>query len=127
MDRMFEQDWRTMESAMSGMRGSSGRNRSDESNLTLQEEKGDYRVTADLPGVKEGDLDVSLDGRLLRISAPRGSTNEATADNGEVVRREAYSSGMQWAFTLPGPVDVSKMHTDLSDGVLTVTIPKAKS
>ena len=100
---------------------------SEGDDVTLKEDKNDYLVTAKLPGVKEGNLNVSLDGRLLRISAQSQADEKETAHNGQVVGEESYASSIQRAFTLPGPIDASKMHTQFQDGVLTVTIPKAAS
>jgi HSP20 family protein len=74
--------------------------------------------------VKQDDLNVSLDGRLLRISAQCQVQEEETVDGGQVLREEDYSTSIQRALTLPGPVDASKMHTQFDNGVLTVIIPK---
>lgn len=125
IDGLFADSWARMHAEMAGLPSlSSG---PSEGEVTLQEEQNDYLLTAKIPGVKEGDLNVSLDGRLLRISAQRQAQEEETADNGQVLREESYASSFQRAFTLPGPVDASKMHTQFGDGVLTVTIPKAAS
>jgi len=95
------------------------------SKVTLEDQDGNYVVKADIPGAKEGDVAVNLDGRLLSISSQTQGQEKQTADNGQVTRQESYSSSFQQAFTLPGPVDASGMHSQIQDGVLTVTIPKA--
>jgi HSP20 family protein len=123
-DRAFKASWQRMHADIGAVEPVSAPN---ESEITLSEEKGDYVVIAKLPSVEKGDLNVSLDGRLLQISAQSQGQERETARNGEVVREEAYASSFQRAFTLPGPVDASKMHTHFEDGVLTVTIPKAAS
>lgn len=125
IDGLFADNWARMHAEMAGLEPDA--TVPSEGEVTLKEENDDYLVTAKLPGVKEGDLNVSLDGRLLRISAQSQAQEEETADNGKVLREESYASSFQRAFTLPGPVDASKMHTEFSDGVLTVTIPKAVS
>jgi HSP20 family protein len=93
--------------------------------VTLEERDGNYLVKADIPGAKESDVDVNLDGRLLSISSQTQGQEKQTADNGQVTRQESYSSSFQQAFTLPGPVNASGMRSQYRDGVLTVTIPKA--
>jgi HSP20 family molecular chaperone IbpA len=93
--------------------------------LTVAEQDGNYVVKADIPGAKDSDIDVNLDGRLLSISSQTQGQEKQTADNGQVVRQESYSNAYQRAFTLPGPVSASGMHSQYQDGVLTVTIPKA--
>jgi HSP20 family protein len=95
------------------------------SKVTLQDRDGNYVVKADIPGAKESDIAVNLDGRLLSISSQSQGQEKQTADNGQVTRQERYSSSFQHAFTLPGPIDASGMHSQFLDGVLTVTIPKA--
>jgi len=125
IDRAFEESWQRMHADIGALEPVA--TSPDEFDVTLKEDKGDYVVTASLPGIDEGDLDVSLDGRLLRISAQSQAQEQETAHNGEVVREETYASSFQRAFTLPGPVDASKMHTQFEDGILTVTIPKAAS
>jgi HSP20 family protein len=98
-----------------------------EDEFALKDQGDKYVVTADIPGAKEGDIQVNLDGRVLSISSQTQGTEKQTADNGRVLDREHYSSAFEQAFTLPGPVDHSGMHTQFKDGVLTVTIPKATS
>lgn len=93
--------------------------------VTLKDQDGNYVVKADIPGAKESDIAVNLDGRLLSISSQTQGREKQTADNGQVARQESYSSSFQQAFTLPGQVDASGMHSQYKDGVLTVTIPKA--
>jgi HSP20 family protein len=95
------------------------------SKVTMEDQDGNYVVKADIPGVKEGDIAVNLDGRLLSISSQTQGQEKQTPDNGQVTRQESYSRSFQQAFTLPGPVDASGMHSHYDDGVLTVTIPKA--
>lgn len=125
IDSLFEDSWQRMQADIGTAEPVAPI--ATEPEVTLQEEKGDYVVTTTLPGIEKGDVNVSLDGRLLRISAERQSQREQTADNGQVVREESYASSIQRAYTLPGPVDASGMHIKFDDGVLTVTIPKATS
>jgi len=92
------------------------------------EEKGDnYVVTADIPGAKESDINVNLNGRLLSISSQTTGSDKTTNDKGQVVEQDQFTESYQQAFTLPGPVDAIGMHSDFKDGVLTVTIPKLSS
>lgn len=123
IDALFAESWARIQAATGGAQPILAEPPGDE--ITFKEEPTDYRITTALPGVKEGDLQVSLDGRLLRISAQRQVQEEETVDGGRGVREEDYANSIQRAFTLPGPVDASEMHSQFADGVLTVTIPKA--
>lgn len=100
---------------------------STEARVSLQEDDGNYLVKATIPGAKESDINVQLDGRLLSISSQIQGGGDEKAGNGEVIGQERYSSSFQQAFTLPGPVNATGMQMDFEDGVLTLTIPKATS
>jgi HSP20 family protein len=98
-----------------------------ETKITLQDEQDHYVVKAEIPGTKAESIDVGLDGRLLTISAENRNEQQQSNDQGQVTEEEDYVSDFERAFTLPGPVTASGMHSDYHDGVLTVTIPKATS
>jgi HSP20 family protein len=97
-----------------------------EAKITLDEKPDKYIVKAQIPGADKNDIRINLDGRLLSISSRIQGTEEQTADNGQVTRRESYARSFERAFTLPGPVNATAMHSDFQDGVLTVTLPKEK-
>jgi HSP20 family protein len=77
---------------------------------------------ADLPGVKESDLEISLTGNQLRISGHRGEERVEESDRSHVTER-TYG-GFLRSFTLPEGCDPDHAHADLKDGVLTLTMPK---
>lgn len=93
--------------------------------IDLQEQGKNYVVTANIPGASKNDIDVNLDGRLLSISSRIQGKDEQKAQNGRMFRQERYASDFEQAFTLPGPVNATGMHSRFKDGVLTITIPKA--
>jgi HSP20 family protein len=95
--------------------------------VSMEEQGDNYVVKADIPGAKESDIQVNLDGRLLSISARTQGSEEQKADDGKVIHEEHYASSFQRAFTLPTAVNAAGMHSKFHDGVLTVTIPKAAS
>jgi HSP20 family molecular chaperone IbpA len=128
MNQMFENAYARMRAAFGpGSPKAQGGSFLTESKVTVKDQASKYVVTADMPGVKKADVNVSLDGRLLRISAQSQSEKNLKGTHGKVVGQEAYASSFQRALTLPGPVDASGMHTQFKDGVLTVVVPKAKS
>ncbi len=98
-----------------------------ETKITLQDEQDQYVVKAEIPGSKAESINVGLDGQLLTISAETRNEQQQKNDQGQVIKEEHYVSDFERAFTLPGPVTASGMHSDYHDGVLTVTIPKATS
>lgn len=89
------------------------------------EDRGDhYRVTVDLPGAEESQLDVKLEGQTLMITGSVQSETRET-DKGKLLRQERRSGRFQRSVTLPSPVQSDKMTTSNKKGVVTITIPKA--
>lgn len=91
----------------------------------VKETKDGYIFKADVPGVKEGDLDISATGNRLTISGKRESEKEEKGDTYYSCER-SYGS-FQRTFTLPDGVDMSSVHADLDKGVLTLSIKKVPS
>ena len=88
----------------------------------VKETKDAYVINADLPGVKEQDLDVSLSGNLLTIS---GKREEEHREEGESYYAWERSHGsFARSFTMPDGVDAENVSADLKQGVLTLHIPK---
>jgi HSP20 family protein len=82
-----------------------------------------YLVSMDIPGIKKSDLEVSLEGLLLRIKGQREELIEHKED-GKVLRTERLHGQFLRAFTMPGGIDPEKSTAEYKDGVLTVIIPK---
>lgn len=79
-------------------------------------------LTADMPGVKEGDLDIQLTNNRLTITGKRESEQEV---KGETYYRAERSWGsFARTFTLPTEIDANKVSADLKNGVLTVQLPR---
>jgi HSP20 family protein len=81
-----------------------------------------FIFTADLPGVKQEDLEVSLTGNRLTVSGKRESEKRDEADTYYMYER-SYGSFSR-AFTLPREADVDQCDAQLRDGVLTLRLPK---
>lgn len=92
------------------------------------EDRGDeYVVTADLPGYDRDDLVVELSGGRLHVGAETESDVEEdhTDASGRYVRRERRRSSVSRSVALPDPVEADAVEASYSNGVLTVTLPKA--
>lgn len=81
-----------------------------------------FTFKADLPGVKESDVDVSLNGSRLTISGKREFDQQKESENFFLLER-SYGSFSR-SFTLPESADFEKVGAELKDGVLTVQVPK---
>jgi HSP20 family protein len=81
-----------------------------------------YEVTAELPGVDEKDVKISIEDDVLCISGEKKSEREEKKKN-YVMSERSYGS-FKRAFTLPDNVDVDKIAAKYEKGVLKVTLPK---
>ncbi|WP_244625190.1 Hsp20/alpha crystallin family protein [Rhizobium daejeonense] len=83
-------------------------------------------ITAELPGVEQKDIDVSISGNRIFIKGEKMSEkDEKKEDKGREFHRIERSSGsFQRAMTLPFEIDAGSVKADFKNGVLTVTIPK---
>jgi HSP20 family protein len=88
----------------------------------VKESKESYLLRADVPGVKEQDLDVSLVGNRLTVSGKRESEKEEHNDTFYTCER-SYGSFMR-TFTLPDGIDAEHVKAELKEGVLTIAVPK---
>jgi HSP20 family protein len=81
-----------------------------------------YEVTAELPGVEEKDVKISIENDVLSISGEKKSEREEKKKD-YVLSERSYGS-FKRAFTLPDNVDVEKIAAKYEKGVLKVTLPK---
>jgi HSP20 family protein len=88
----------------------------------VKETKDAYQFRADLPGIKEKDLEVTMTGNRLDVSGKREEEKEEKSERYYTYER-SYGSFSR-SFTLPDGTDVDKMRASLDQGVLTITVPK---
>jgi HSP20 family protein len=88
----------------------------------VKENKEGYVFRADLPGVKEEDLEISLTGNRLTISGKREQEKHEQGDTYYASER-TYGSFSR-AFTLPDGTDGDNVKAELKTGVLQVIVPK---
>ena len=91
--------------------------------VDVAEKNGAYKVTAELPGVKKEDIQVSVDGPQVTLSAEVKQEKEATQDE-RVLHTERVFGKVTRSFTLPQEVDETKAEAKFRDGVLELTLPK---
>lgn len=91
-------------------------------NVEVGETDKELRVTAELPGMTEKDIDVSLDDGTLTIRGERKSESR----DGERRRSEFYYGSFERRIPLDWEVDEDKVEASFSKGVLNVTIPKSE-
>ena len=88
------------------------------------EDKDAVKIVAEVPGVRPEDVKISLENNLLTI---RGEKRQQAEENTERVHRYERTYGsFERAFSLPTTVDPEKIAASYTNGILTVTIPKAE-
>lgn len=97
-----------------------------EARMNVSETDRELRISAELPGVDEKDVEVTLDGDLLTI---RGEKNFEQERGGEDERyhfvERAYGS-FQRSVQLPYAVKADDVRAEFQNGVLTLTLPKTE-
>jgi HSP20 family protein len=91
--------------------------------VDVSENEKSYVLRAEIPGVKKEDINVTIDGDTVAVSAE--VKNEKEVKNGErVLRSERYYGKVYRAFTLGQAVDEAGTSAKYVDGVLELTLPK---
>ena len=124
VDELFD-DFRTIPAWMPAARAAetpaAGRARMDVF------DKGDrFEVKVDLPGVKKEDIDVSVEGNRVSISATVKEEKEVKAGE-RVLHTERCMTGYARSFELPVEVSESGSEAVYENGVLSLTLPKRAS
>jgi len=94
-----------------------------QSRVDVSEYEKAYVLRAEIPGVKKEDINVTIDGDTVAISAE--VKNEKDVKNGERVLRSERSYGKLYrAFTLGQALEEAGTHAKYAEGVLELTLPK---
>ena len=86
----------------------------------VKESKTGYVFKADVPGVKEADIDITVTGNRLTVTGKREA--ERQDENDRFFAYERSYGAFTRAFTLPTSADLSTVQAELKDGVLTIAI-----
>lgn len=93
--------------------------------LDLYEDKDNLVLTAEIPGLKKEDIELSLHENTITLSGER--RNEKKYEGGQTSREERFFGRFTRSLVLPKPVDAGKVKAAYRDGILTVTLPKAEA
>ncbi len=118
IDRVFE-DWGEPEAALSARR----RHVAAWPPTNVLETKESFVVRSEVPGLTEADVSVSVEDDALVI---RGERKADVPQGYKVHLRERQPWAFTRKFPLPARVEADAVTATLKDGVLTVTLPKAK-
>ncbi|MGD8428911.1 MAG: Hsp20/alpha crystallin family protein [Ectothiorhodospiraceae bacterium] len=90
--------------------------------VDIREDKENFIIAADLPGVAPEDIDIHMENGLLTI---KGTRKAQTTEAGQGYKRVERASGSFYRrFSLPDTADAQRISARSEHGVLHVTIPK---
>jgi HSP20 family protein len=89
--------------------------------VNVREEDDAYILSALVPGIKSDELNIQVLEDVVRIEC------EYRADENKYLVRELPNGSFTRTLRLPAPVDAGHVEADITDGVLTLRLPKAES
>ena len=93
--------------------------------VDIVEDKKEYIIQADLPGLSKQDVNVTFENGILRLSGQR--KHEAERKDWRYHRVECPYGAFHRSFTLPGDTAPGQIHAEFKDGVLRVRVAKSES
>lgn len=112
-DDLFDQDGDSGFYARAGMAAPA---------MDIHQDDKQLEITAELPGVRQEDIDITIDDGVLTLRGEKKSTRE---DKDTGYRERSYGS-FERRITLPATIDEENCSADFKDGVLTITLPKSE-
>lgn len=91
--------------------------------IDVTENDRSYAVKAEIPGVNKDDIDVSIEGNQVSISAEVKRETKQKEDDRDICT-ERYYGQVYRSFSLPNEVDNTKASAHYENGVLTLDLPK---
>jgi HSP20 family protein len=113
LDRMFDD-------VMGSMLGTATSTRTFDPSIDVHASDSELVFVCDVPGIKQDDLEVTLENHVLTI---KGTRRFEGKQNEQVMLGRAYGS-FNRSYSLPEYVDDENLTARLADGVLTIHIPK---
>lgn len=92
--------------------------------VDVEERPTEFRVTADLPGYRREDVEVTLRDNLLELRGRRAEVTREEHDG--LLRQERRTGRFARRIPLPGDVNPQGVRATFQDGVLEITLPKAR-
>ena len=91
--------------------------------VDVTEKDGEYKVLAEIPGVKKDDIQVDIEGDVVSISA-QARAEKDVKDGERLIHSERYFGKISRSFRLGQEVDQARASAKYSDGVLELVLPK---
>jgi HSP20 family protein len=92
--------------------------------IDVSEDDKAYKISAELPGIDEKDIEIMLAGDQLVLKGEKRQEREKEAKEKNYYISERSYGAFQRAFALPDGIDRDKIDAQFTKGVLTITLPK---
>ncbi len=92
--------------------------------VDIAETDGAFEISAELPGIDEKDVDVSVADGVLTIQGEKKAEHEKKEKDYHQIER-SYGS-FQRSLTLPSTIDIEKIAASFDNGVLKIELPKTE-
>lgn len=93
-------------------------------NVDIVENEDSYEIHAELPGVTEEEVNVTLNNNVLTLSGEK--KQEVKDEKENFVRVERTYGKFERSFSLPSNIQADKVDANYKDGVLSIKVPKAE-
>lgn len=107
-------------------------NRDQTLRINVHEEDEAYILSALVPGIKSDELNIKvledvvrIEGEYKRSTPQSGSVDKADENN--YIVRELPNGSFTRTLRMPAPLDAEHVEANITDGVLTLRLPKAES
>jgi HSP20 family protein len=125
MTRLFDESFRAPARSGSDGNGQGITTRAWAPLVDVREDANEVVVHAELPGVKQEDIDIEVTGDTLILRGERKF--EETEQKKNYVRVERAYGSFQRSFTIGVPIETDKVAAEFKDGVLTIHLPKSEA
>lgn len=90
--------------------------------VDVVERNGEYRITAEMPGLTQADIDIAIAGGVLTVKGEK--KQESVEEKQDYIVAERRYGAFQRSFPIPDDADPEATAANMRDGLLTITMPK---
>lgn len=119
-DRLFDELWRGFGGPLS--RGATSSALAPRMDYSVTDDA--IRLRAEMPGLEEKDIEVSLEGGVLTIKGERSEERKEEDEEKGYHHLETFRGSFRRALRLPAGVDEDAVTASYKSGILSVTLPK---
>lgn len=99
-------------------------NRGNSGLINILDNDDEYLIEVSAPSLKKEDIKIDLEGNILKISSTVDDKKQSSI--GTYIKKEFYRSSFERKFTIPKNANKTEITATMTDGILTVSVPKIK-